>query len=716
MKDKEKTKEQLIKELTKLRKRVSEMEEEDSLLRKNGERHDLALKASQDGLWDWNIKTGVEYWSPQYKKLLGYQENEIEPNFEKWESMIHPDDRQVVKDSMRNYLEKPRSDTLKGEFRIKTKSGDYRWYSSRGQGAWDKSGKAIRMVGSMRDVTEIKRMEEEIKNSYETLEEKITQRTAEVKAVNVKLNDTKEFLENVLKTSVDGVIIGDAEGKIAAVNKAVEKMFGCSSDELVGKHTIEMGFDEKQYKVSGKELINKLMADGSITGVERTWEKFDGGSIDVEINIALLKDEEGNVTGSVATIRDITARKKAEDRLRDRDLRVRALLNAPFEAILLIDKYGITLDFNKAFMDRFNVSADELRGSCCWDLLPPELAKSRQMIVDRVFQSGEPIRSEDQREEMFLENAIYPICDQSGEVTCVAIFSRDITEYKQALYELKLSKYYTDNIIESSLDVIVVTDMKGCFTRVNNAFLQLTGFSETEVIGKHMSEFSPTIEGTYECSTGELIEINEEFYQNVESNMSLFIEKGIMHNAIGYLLCKENKIVPVEDSMVYLTDTEGMRIGAVAIARDITERKKAERKLLDYQGQLKGLTADIILTEERERRHFADFLHDEIGQQLLATQLQLQQLKSSLSTAENTKRLDNAIHYIKRVIDRSRSLTFELSSPILHELGLEKALEWLAENTHKKYGITVTFEDDKQEKPLDDNGKIFYIRPSVSCS
>ena len=528
----------------------------------------------------------------------------------------------------------------------------------------------------------------------------------ERRKAEIELQKTKEYLENIFMTSVDGVIIGDSEGEIVAVNKAVEKIFDCSPDQLVGKHTAEMGFVKGKDKISGKELIEILLSEGAISGVERTLKKPGGDYVVVEMNIALLKDDDGNMRGSVASIRDITDRKQAEDRLRDSEERVRALLNAPFEAILLIENNGTTLDFNKAYMERFNKSADELRGSCCWDLLPPELVKSRQMIVDKAFQRGEPIRSEDQREGKFLENATYPIFDQAGEVTIVAIFSRDISENKQALDELKISRDYSDNIIESSLDSIVVTDVGGYFTRVNNAFLQLTGFSEAEVIGKHMSEFSPTIEGTYECSTGDLIQINEEFYKQVESKMLLFIEKGIMHNAIGYLLCKDNKIVPVEDSMVYLTDTEGMRVGAVAIARDITERKKAEQKLLEHQNRLKALTSEIMLTEEKERRRFSEFLHDEIGQYLFATQLQLELLKSSVSSAENTKILDNAINDIKDAIEHSRSLTFELSSPILYELGLEKALEWLAENTHKKYGITVTFEDDKQEKPLEDNGKI----------
>jgi len=124
----------------------------------------------------------------------------------------------------------------------------------------------------------------------------------------------------------------------------------------------------------------------------------------------------------------------------------------------------------------------------------------------------------------------------------------------------------------------VVVDEKGLLARTNKAFSQLLGFTKAEAIGKHMSEFAPLAEGIYECTTGEMIQIDEEYSKVVESNMLLFQEKGKMQNAVSYMLRKDSKIVPVEDNMVYLLDKEGKRIGAVAITRDITERRKAEKE------------------------------------------------------------------------------------------------------------------------------------------
>jgi signal transduction histidine kinase len=219
--------------------------------------------------------------------------------------------------------------------------------------------------------------------------------------------------------------------------------------------------------------------------------------------------------------------------------------------------------------------------------------------------------------------------------------------------------------------------------------------------------FSPLKQGNYQCTTGEQIQIDKEYIDKVfKDRVREFGEKNKLRDKISFFLRKDNVLVPIEYSMTSLFGNSGESIGAFAVIRDITERKKTEEKLFKYQEQLKALASQIALTEEQERRRFAGFLHDEIGQQLFATQIQLGYLKGSLSSVQNVQQVDDAIDNIKKVMTSSRSLTAELSPPVLYELGLEKALEWLAEQAHEKYDIVVTFKDDKKEKLLDDDVKI----------
>jgi len=118
----------------------------------------------------------------------------------------------------------------------------------------------------------------------------------------------------------------------------------------------------------------------------------------------------------------------------------------------------------------------------------------------------------------------------------------------------------------------------------------------------------------------------------------------------------------------------------------------------------------MTMNEEKERKRMADYLHDQIGQELFAIKIKLELLKDQLSSHEDIRVLSDLSNSIIRTMDKTRSLTFELSPPILYQLGLEAALEWLAEQIYVQHNIMVSLEDDKQEKPLDEDVKIFLYR------
>jgi signal transduction histidine kinase len=144
---------------------------------------------------------------------------------------------------------------------------------------------------------------------------------------------------------------------------------------------------------------------------------------------------------------------------------------------------------------------------------------------------------------------------------------------------------------------------------------------------------------------------------------------------------------------------------------EIEERKYNEKKLLEQQDKLRSLSSDLVLTEERERRHIATELHDRIGQTLAVTKIKLAELReASASNKPAGKALDDIRQYIEQTIQDTRSLTFELSPPVLYELGLEAALAWLINQTREKYGLRVELEDDGRSKPLDDGCRVIVFQ------
>jgi len=118
----------------------------------------------------------------------------------------------------------------------------------------------------------------------------------------------------------------------------------------------------------------------------------------------------------------------------------------------------------------------------------------------------------------------------------------------------------------------------------------------------------------------------------------------------------------------------------IAVCDDITARKQAEEKLFAYQAKLKNLSSELALVEERERRAIARDLHDQIGQNLSVIKMKLGSLATAVSAPGPRADLVMATDLLQQAIKETRTLTFELSPPILHELGLEAALDWLVEN------------------------------------
>lgn len=129
--------------------------------------------------------------------------------------------------------------------------------------------------------------------------------------------------------------------------------------------------------------------------------------------------------------------------------------------------------------------------------------------------------------------------------------------------------------------------------------------------------------------------------------------------------------------------------------------------LLAYQRRLRLLATQLSLAEERERRRIASQVHDHIGQNMAFVKIKLRSLQEK-ATAENIKKdVENICGVVDAMIQDTRSLVFELSPPILYELGFVPAMEWLCDHMAKTHGLPIEFADDDEPKPLKEDVRVF---------
>ena len=143
---------------------------------------------------------------------------------------------------------------------------------------------------------------------------------------------------------------------------------------------------------------------------------------------------------------------------------------------------------------------------------------------------------------------------------------------------------------------------------------------------------------------------------------------------------------------------------------EVEERKKNEQELLGYQQRLRHLSSELLQTEERERRRIATEIHDRIGQALAVSKIQLGALQAEADSEDIKKKIEDVRGLLSQTIRDTRTLTFEVSPPVLYELGLRAALEWLAEIVRKQSGLEVVVTGDGSDRHLESEKRVLLFR------
>ncbi len=257
-----------------------------------------------------------------------------------------------------------------------------------------------------------------------------------------------------------------------------------------------------------------------------------------------------------------------------------------------------------------------------------------------------------------------------------------IQDYIELLRE---SEVRFRTIFEGSNIGIALVDQQGRIVESNPALQKLLGYSQEELRHKEFTEF---------IQPEEAAGCRDLFQELVSGNRKSYRMEKRYVNGSGGLAWGRLLVSPFQSP-----GSEGQF--AIGMLEDIGDQKEAEAKIRDYQEKLRSVALELSLTEERERRRLATDLHDNVGQILALAQIKLGGVRQSASNGQ-VGPLDEVRQLIEQTIRYTRSLGFELSPPILYDLGFEAAVEWLAEQVQEQYGVQVKVAADRNPKPLHD--------------
>jgi len=254
-----------------------------------GQKLEKFIGGVNEGYWEWDLKTGHYYASILNDEKFGY-EHDFVKTVSEWRSLFHKDDEERTHNQVMNYLKEKTDKTYISSYRIRTKSGQYRWILSRGKGIWDNEGKALKLIGSHSDITDEMYVEELFIRE-------------------------KGICEKIIENAPILIIIRDRDGKIIEFNPYAEKITGFSKEEVIGKDS----FSFIRPKETGKildEYFNDLVKNKIITrNKEIGITNKEGFTSTVLWNNCFIKNYDGQIIGSVFIGIDVSEKIKMVETL-----------------------------------------------------------------------------------------------------------------------------------------------------------------------------------------------------------------------------------------------------------------------------------------------------------------------------------------------------------------------------------------------------------------
>ncbi len=243
------------------------------------------------------------------------------------------------------------------------------------------------------------------------------------------------------------------------------------------------------------------------------------------------------------------------------------------------------------------------------------------------------------------------------------------------IFELKGANYPYRVFLDTMNEGAATLNPGGTILYCNNRLAGILKAPPDRVVGSSIYQFIPSGD-----RSGFRLAVEKS--RREDTRMELFLKRD------------DQGLVPVQLS---LSAFPGQDLPAICIvAMDLTERKRAEEKISLYQSQLRALTSELALSEERERRRLAAELHDRIGQNLAFAKIKLSGLLKSNSSPGLVSPLAEIKGMIDTTIQDTHSLIFEISPPVLYQVGFEAAVEWLAEHFQEQSGIRIVLKSDNK--------------------
>ncbi len=508
---------------------ITEVKRAENLLRQSEEKYRLLAENAMDGIYI--ISTaGFEYVNPAFEKIFGYKEKEVCNRKFNFFDLIHPEDRELV---ARREESRMKGEALSPQysFRIVTKDKKIKYVEVNTVPLY---GEKLRVLGILRDITKRKINEE-------------------------ALQESEEKYRSVVEQTRYGIAIIQ-DGVFKYVNQRLAEMGGFSVKELTGSPSKKFISAENLTKAHDYHM--RRMAGEAVEPVYELEMRNKGGEkIYIEFNTGAITYH--GRPADLIVVQDISDRKKAEEDVRESKERYKDLVEKAGVAILVDDREGNLRYCNTNYAELFGYSMEEMKKQTLWTLAhPSEVDRITQYHKARVEGKDAPSRYEFRgvkKDGSIIHVEVNAMAlKEDGNIVGTRCYMWDVTERKEAEDAILASEEKFKTLFNSASDAIFIHDLEGCFLEVNKVASERLGYSREELLKMTLMNIGLP---PYALQMPERI-------QELRRIGHISFETA--------LVGRDSTILPIELSS-RIIEYEG-RTAALSIARDITERKRAEEE------------------------------------------------------------------------------------------------------------------------------------------
>jgi len=485
-----------------------------------------AQRIARMGSWSFDFATNKTTWSNETYRLYGVSPETFVPSAESLSELIHPEDRPQLVRSIQAYAKGENLGTI--EVRVPLPDGTIRTLEGQGELGFDEQGRPVRIIGTLRDITEQKQAEEALRESEDRF---------------------RRLAENA-QDIIYRYEFAPRRG-FTYVSPAATHITGYTPED----HYADPDLGFKLVHPDDIHMFQNATKPGQGSGEPLTlrWIKRDGTVIWTEQKNIQFFDNDGNLIAIEGIARDVTERKKAEYRLHQSEAKYRDVVENASDVIYLTDINGKFTYANPAGLKVSGYSLDELKGLGYLDLVEPRYRKQVSLLYMRQFLAMKPSTTVDfpyktKSGELGWFSQVASLILVDGKPSGFRIIARDITDRKRAEEQLHDSEERYRQFFENDLTGDYISTPDGRLIECNPAFLKIFGFTSreealqtnVEVLHSHpgaRKEFLDRLQKekflVYEEGTGRRIDGTPIYV--VENVAGVFNEQGGLAEIRGYL-------------------------------------------------------------------------------------------------------------------------------------------------------------------------------------